>query len=964
MSQSNRYLKFIVIIFIILVGAFFWMGDRGPNQDMGQQTSGVWPHERSVETVDPNVVWGVLPNGMRYALLPNKFPIDTVSMRLMIDAGSMMEKPEQQGLAHFLEHMAFNGSRSFAPGDLFKELERFGLAKGADSNASTGFWKTIYQLDLPKNDDETIGLGLKIFRDVADGITMSPEEIEKERGVVLSEMRDSHSPGLRVYKGLQQFALGDVRLSHRFPIGQEDVLKTAKRPTFMDFYQNWYQPQNMVLVMVGDITPDALEEKIMASFDGFKAVKPMPAKPDVQPAQIIEPMVGVLSEDKYPENSLMLMRLRGPRQQPPAMADLKQQVIEDLAYAMLNTRYREMILAGDDRFVGAGASTQDYNGYGLAHFLSVRIKEDNWQAALEAVEQELRRAVTYGFRDEEMTRAKADFENGFEVMQRTAISRRSPQLADQLTSTIGQNAVFTHPKDDYALIKQMLPEIALTDIQAFMQDIWQQPARIFYVSRQALDQAGEDALAVEIADYYAASRAVAVNQQTEKEVKAFAYDQLPAAGEIIERRTIDDMGVTQVAFANGAKVSLKATDFEKDTVTIRAGFGNGALGMDKGKPGLDLLAENLVIFGGLGQHDMTELQRLFAGRSVGPGSLGFNIEDDRLWLMGATTVDEAETLAKLLRAWIVDPGLTEKSRQLLNQYLDSWYRQIDTSANGPYMREILPYIHGGDPRFGVPDRADFDKRSVAELRAWLLPQLQGADMEVSVIGDFDMDQMISIIAQTFGTLPKRGEKPVLTAAHTNIAMPAADAPLVYHHGGEPDQALSYVYWPLPDASDVHGARVAALLRSILNNRLDEKLREEIAATYSPGTGLSQSRVIKDYGYMRAIFTTKPEDARLMTETTVSVAEGLTKGGITVDELDRARNPIIESIQKSKETNGYWLGRVLARGWSAPETISHTRTLLDDLKSISLDEIEALAKQHLNASQAQIYKIYPTGYEEK
>ncbi|MEM1442112.1 MAG: pitrilysin family protein, partial [Verrucomicrobiota bacterium] len=404
-------------------------GDGTPNSPIPL------PHEDSDIPADPAVTWGVFENGLRYAILPNEEPPDRVSMRLFVDAGSLMEADNQQGLAHFIEHMAFNGTENFPAGEMVEYFQRLGMGFGSHTNAHVSFRETVYKLELPSAETEIIDEGMKLFRDYADGMLLLPDEIEDERGVILAEKRDRDSVSWRTFVEQINFAMPEIRVSQRMPIGIEEVISNAPRERFVEFYENWYTPNRMAVVVVGDIEVAAVEEIVAKYF------KDMPSR-EKRPT----PPMGQLSkrgleahyhyEDEAGETSVSIETMQ-TRVDPPDNLERREHELQLMLLGRIMNRRIERIAKREDSPISSGRMhAGDFYDLGFALYSSISAdcKPENWEAALTLIEQELRRALEFGFTEGEVEESKAVINRLYEEAASQMGTRTSRQLSTEIVS--------------------------------------------------------------------------------------------------------------------------------------------------------------------------------------------------------------------------------------------------------------------------------------------------------------------------------------------------------------------------------------------------------------------------------------------------------------------------------------------------------------------------------------------------
>ncbi|MDD3180180.1 MAG: insulinase family protein [Opitutaceae bacterium] len=905
----------------------------------------VFPHQTSDLPVDPAVRWGRLENGLRYAILSNSEPKGRASLRFAVHAGSLNESEDQRGLAHFLEHMAFNGSMHFAPGTLVEYFQRLGMSFGGDTNALTSFDRTVYLLELPDTNPETVGKALTLFADYGGGLLLNQAEIDKERGIILSERRARDSVEYRTFVSELGFLLPEARLPHRMPIGLEKVVQEASRDQFTDFYDTWYRPDNTLVVAVGDFDPDAVEAQLV------KVLSPLtpraPARSTPHPG-VVRPSGRIVAQLHFePEASATTVAIESITPyayEPDTAANRLKYLPRDLALRMLNRRLSILAKKEGAPFLGGQVGiTEQYDFFRNAS-IELICQPGQWRAALEVGEQELRRAIDHGFQPAELAEAAAAMRNGLEEAVRTASTRHSGRLADVLVDRLIERNVFTTPAADLALYGPALDRVAPADCQAALREAWSETSgRYLFVSGNLkLAEPEKEILAA-----YAASRAVPVAPPEKIADAAFAYTDFGPAGEVTARRHVADLDVTLVEFKNGLRLNLKRTDFEAGRIRISVRLGGGRLTEPADRPGLSLLASSTFTLGGLGRHSADDLERLFAGKTV---NFSFSVRDDAFVLAGTTTPADLLLQLQLLGAFVMDPGYRPEALRQFQKGIEQAYTRFAHTVEGPLQTEVPRLLACGDLRFGVPPKEIALSRTLDESRAWLAPQLAHGPIELALVGDLDVDAAIAAVARTFGALPAREAKPAYTAER-RVAYPGQPFARQFTVPTEIPRGLVEINWPATDARDASRARRLNLLTAVFADRLRLKIREQMGDTYSPGAQTSLSDTYPGYGFIVAEAAVAPGQARAVAAAIKAVAAGLARDGATADELARAKQPILTSLRESARTNFYWLGIVLASAQEQPERLDWCRTRYSDYESITKDEIDALAKQYLDPARA-------------
>ncbi len=903
-----------------------------------------FPHDTSDLRPDPAVRFGSLPNGLRYAVLANAEPRQRASLRLFVDVGSLQETENQRGVAHFLEHMAFNGSKQYPPGTLIEFFQRMGMNFGGDTNASTGFDRTIYMLELPETKSETLAEGFKVLHDYAGELLLQDSEIERERGVIQAEKRTRDSVDFRSFVAEFEFVLGDSLLSKRMPIGTDEVIRSAPRQEFVDFYNTWYRPERMAVIAVGDFDVAVVEQQIIETFSPLVVRAPARPEPDLGTIASFEGVrVKYYFEPEAAATTVGIQTLTPYSPEPDTAANRLKHLPRDLAVAMVNRRLAELAkLDGASFSAGRLGVHEGYDFYRNAG-IELTCQPSQWSAALAVGEQELRRALQHGFQEAELREVVAGYLNSLTQAVKTAPTRRSGSLASGLLRSIADDEVFTSPADDLALFQPALAEVTVEHCLAALRSAWDVPHRYVTVFGNAVIEGDAERA---LRDAYAASLAVPVAAPAAIADVAFAYAEFGPAGTVAARQEIEDLGMTLITFSNGVRLNLKPTDFEAGRIRMSVRVGAGQLTEPRDLPGLSFLAGNIYIEGGLGKHSSDDLRRILAGRNVGTG---FSVSPDAFVFSGQTTSDDLLLQLQLSTAYLTDPGYRPEAERLLRRNLEQMYARLAHTPQGPLQLEVSRLLAGGDPRFGTPLAAELAARDIEEVRTWLSPHLATGAIEIALVGDFDRDAAIAAVAATYGALPARAAKPAY-AAERQVSLPAPFS-RDYTVTTEIPKGVIALYWPTTDARDVKVARRLSLLGEVFADRLRVKVREELGGAYSPGAGSSISDAYHGYGYMIANVTVDPEKASEIADVVTAIAADLAANGVTEDELNRARLPILTSIRESARTNPYWIGAVAASAQEFPQRLDWSRTRTTDFETIPKADIDALAKAYLGAERA-------------
>ena len=923
---------------------------QAPGPPPATLAPGEWPQAKSDLKPDPAIRFGALPNGMRYALRKQSIPAGQAAFRLWIASGSMMETDSQAGLAHFLEHMAFNGSKEVKEGEMVRILERLGLAFGADTNASTGFSETVYKLDLPRTDAETVDTSLKLLRETAFNLSIDPAAVDRERGIVLSEERARDTPGYRVVIERLNFLLKGQRLPTRLPIGKVEVLRKAPASLIADYYKHWYRPERAVFVAVGDFDLDAMEARIKAAFGPWKPQAPALPEPDQGPVAPRRAEARLVVDPGVTQ-SLQIAWLSPPDLSLDTTAKRRRDLIQNLGLSVLNRRYSAISRAANPPFLGAGAYKGEQDDAAEIATIAVNAESGRWREALAAAEQEQRRIVQYGVRQDELDREIEEIRATLKAAVAGTNTRRPADLAGEIVGSLADHTVVTSPADDLAGFEADVKDLKAETVNAALRGVFHGQGPLVFMASPTPIEGGEATLLAALTS----SQQVAVAPPSANQHIAWPYESFGAPGKVAERREVADLGTTFVRFENGVRLTVKPTAFRDDEVLVRVNAGHGMLALpaDRQSP---FWASNTVIEGGLAKIDIEDMERVLASKVYGGR---FSISDDAYVLMGGTRTGDLPTQLQVLAAYLTEPGWREAALARIKAAARTLHDQYEATDNGVLARDLPGLLHSGDKRWTFPSREEMANAKLEEIKGAIMPELSRGPVEVVIVGDVTVDQVIADTAATFGALPRRPEVEPLPSTKRAVAFPkATPQPLTLTHKGRADQAIGFIAWPTTDYfADPQRARDTAVLREVMKLRLTDQLREAQGATYSPDVNSQHSLVWSNWGYIAANVEVPPEKLAGFFADTQKIAADLRATPIGADELERAKKPRIEGIQRARVTNGYWLGE-LSGAQADPRRLEVIRQIIPGTEKVTAADVQRAAQLWLKPEAAFKLSIVP------
>lgn len=925
----------------VLAGMFFISAcvSRHP-QSLIQPDSGV--------PMDPDIVYGRLDNGFQYILQENILPEKRIEIHLNIFAGSMHETDEQQGVAHYLEHMLFNGSTHFPPGELIKYFQSIGMDFGADANAHTSFFNTVYDLSLPDNTAEQIEKALTIMDDYAQGALLLPSEVDRERGVILSEKMARDSVAYRTFKETLAFELPGSRFTRRFPIGTEAVLKNADQKVLKSYYDQWYRPDNMVLIVVGDFDAQQMEKMISKRFSKLvsRAGKFSPSMDSKW-----QPHEGVKTFYHYePEAGSTDVTIETIVWEPfqyQTVDSQKKNMLQMITNTILQNRLSRMV----NRRMADFSEASAYSGSFLHNIRLAAVNAvcdpGEWPSVLQQIQHALQQAIKFGFKQKELDRVKSDIVTSLERVVEQVQTRKTSQISKKILTTINRRGVLWSTLQKKDILKPYIEAITLDDVNKAIQSMWSESHRLVVVTGNA--EILSDTPEKEIYKTFMAGRDQVVEKYSGFESKVFPYLPLPSdttdIKEVVQERVdnVDDLGITRIIFKNSTVVNLKSTDYKKNEFKFNVGFGVGKRSEPIDKPGLSILSQSVINNSGLGSMDGDQLEEALSGKDV---SMGFHIHDNYFSFSGSASPARASLVFQLIYHYLKDPGIRKEALELAKIQYRQTYDSHVLTPDGVMQIKGDAFLANGDSRFGLPHPDVIDLYTLEDIKNWLLPDFKHRSLEVSIAGEFGMEEMRDLAAQYLGSLAKREKLSKTDLASDKISFPES-RDLTLSIDSKVDSGVVRLAFLTDDFWDISQTRRMMILSRVLSERLRISIREELGETYSPYAYNDPSVRFDDYGVLHLVVNVKPENADFVYDKIKEIIVALNSGDITSEELQIALKPVLNHLKIIRKTNKYWLNSVMAGSSVFPEKFGWARNMISDYEKISVNDLNQLAVKFLD-----------------
>jgi zinc protease len=849
---------------------------------------------------DPRVIRGTLDNGLTYYVRSNGKPEKRAELRLVVNAGSLQEEDDQQGLAHFLEHMEFNGTEGFPKQKIVDYLESIGMSFGADLNAYTSFDETVYKLQVPTDVPADLETGVRILEEWAHRITIDPAEVDRERPVIVEEWRLRRGAEARMRDMQYPIMFQGSRYALRQPIGRMPVVETARAEDLRRFYTDWYRPDLMAVVAVGDFDAAAVEKMIRERFSGIprredprpREAYPVPDTPGTLYAPATDPEATATRVALYVKQAVSPMR---------SVGDYRRAIVRELYSAMLDSRLEELSRA-------PGSAIQNgATGWGRVvrskdmYILTARVREDRIADALTLLITESERVRQHGFTATELEREKKNIAAQIEKYYRDRDNQESDAVLQAYVDNFLQGDPMPDVETEHALYSRFLPEITLEEVNGLSAGLLTEDNRVVLVNAprsQAAAVPGE----MQVAGIFRAAAAAAATPYTDSVAGQPLFSARLAGGRIVERTVIPELGLTQWRLSNGAVVMLKPTDFKKDEVLFSA-FGPGGTSL---VPDADLVpamtAAGLVAESGLGSLDATQLRKTLAGKTA---SVSPWIGELQQGLRGSARPEDLETLLQLAYLTVTAPRADERAFTLYRQRLKTSLENRKTSPQAVFYDTLQDVLAQNKPRGSSwgPERADqMDLRRSLDVYADRFAD--AGSFRFLFVGSVTATQVEPLVVKYIGSLPSagRGEK----WKDTGIVPPGGVVTREVRKGLEPQSRVQIVFTGQTPWSLENRLLVDALGR-VLDIRIREAVRENAGGSYDAGADGQLDRFPREEYLVSVDFGCAPPNVEALAAVAMREADRLGTEGPSEEDVLKVKEMLRREHEQNLTQNQYWLG---------------------------------------------------------
>lgn len=913
-----------------------------------------WLYQGSDVPVDAAWLFGELENGIRYAVRHNGVPPGQVSIRVRVDAGSLMEEDNELGFAHFLEHLTFRGSKYVPDGEAKRVWQRLGATFGSDSNAQTTPTQTVYRLDLPDASSGGLDESMKILAGMITEPTINDASVNAERAVILAERRESYGPQVRVADATRGLFFAGQRLAMRNPIGTEHTLAQATAKGLSAFHDRWYRPENVVISISGDGDPKLFEQLIRKYFGPWKAEGKALPIPDFGKPDPNLPVSEVVAEAGLPA-TLSLAWLRPWALKDDTIAYNRERLTDMLALQMINRRLESRARAGGS-YIQASVAQEDVSRSADGTFISILPLGEDWSAALADVRAVIEDAKASPATQGEIDREYREFEALLAISVENKDTEAGSKQADDIVGAVDIRETVAAPETALAIFREMKPSLTPAKLLSSTREMFNGTAMRAILTLPAEQPDAEGRLAMALKTPVDPANNVRL---TGAPITAAALPKLGAPGKVVSREKLSDLGIDMISFSNGVKLSLFANGAEKEKIRINVRFGHGYQAFSPVKPVPSWAGGYALMASGVGELGQEELDRLTTGRRIG---MQFGIDDDAFEMSAVTRSADLEDQLHLLAAKLAQPRWDAAPVQRMKAGILAAYDAMSSSPGSVLARDLTAMLRDGDVRWRTPSRAEISALTPEAFRATWEPILKSGPIEVQIYGDIDAERAITLVAKTFGALPPRNDKSI-DRSNLRTGFPVHNAkPVELRHTGAKDQAAAVMAWPTSGGfASAREGRQLEVLTQIFNDRLFEGLRSQDGAAYSPSVDNMWPFAFDNGGYIAVTSQLKPDKISYFFALINRIAADLAATPVSSDELQRTVAPMRQLLARASTGNSFWMSQMEGASFDG-RRIAIMRSMPRDLLQVTPAEIQILAKKYLVPGKIWSAVVLPNGVD--
>ncbi len=901
-----------------------------------------------------DVVTGTLDNGLSYIVKEHANPPGRSAMYLHISTGSLNETDEIRGLSHFLEHMAFNGSENFPPGELIPFFESIGLTFGRHQNAFTSFDQTTYILELPDAEQSTIGKGMLFLSDVAFGLSLLQDQIDEERGVILEEKRTRLGPQQRVQDiFFQELAPGST-FGERLPIGTEEALMSVNRDEFQQYVDTWYVPGNMTLIVVADADPSMVVEEIRSQFERGER-SPAPADLDTNLTPYEGMRAVVITDEELREAQVQIIGIREPSAPVTTHERLRESIVEDLASSVFNRRLSKKVNEGQMEMLGGGAFAADlFNALRLS-IITASGRPDAWKGMLDESARELRRARLHGFTSREIDDARRSIIAGAERSAESEGTLPARAILGRFNNAVASGETLTSAAQDLELVRQIVPTITDAEVSERFLDLYDdEKVTVFLTLPSSVDVPTESELLSMSREALSVTPEAEADEDRPTELMA----KVPAKAEVKELERHEQTDVWSAWLDNGVRVHVRTMDYRKDSATITITLAGGRILESAATKGVTDVAALALSRPATRSLSSTNVRDLMTGKKA---SVSGYAGSDTIQISVSGNPADFDSAMQLAHLLLTEPVIEQAA---LDQWRDTQKQGIEQRETVPMgrLQELLPETISpeGEVRMLPLSLEDVKRVTLEEAQNWLDFTVQHAPIEVSVVGDISEDRALDLVATYIGSLPARERISQDTLdEHRTVTRPVG--PLEAHEQMQTQTQMAIAVSGSfgPDSDNIRDVRLVNLATQILSTRMVKRIREEQQLVYSIRAVSQPATAYPGMGMIFAAGPCKPgNEAKLADEIQTMFAQ-FAKEGPSNEEVETARVQIFNTLDEQLKEPGYWTG-VLSDMTYRGLSLDEVARVEQDYSEFTADEVQSAFAKYFAPGNTISVTVAPAG----
>lgn len=905
--------------------------------------------------LDPKVKVGKLPNGLTYYIRQNKKPENKAKLRLIVNAGSTLEREDQRGLAHFLEHMAFNGTKNFKKNELVSFLQSIGVSFGPNLNAFTTFDETVYGFSIPTQKKEMIDKGLLILSDWGSGMTLEQEDIDKERGVILEESRASNEAELRMIFNYYPKIYPGSPYADRFPIGKKEVIETFNRKALVDFYETWYRPDLMAVIVVGDIDVNDIEAKIKSQFSALKAKRPPIQRPNLSIPDNRETIVAI-ETDKEAQKTSVQLSYKKPATRINTYADLRQVMLVQFFTGMLNARLSEISQSPNPPFIEARSGLSPLVRTKSAFSVAAETNPQGLNRAISALLIEKERVRRFGFTPPELERQNKRYSAFLEAFYQERDKMGSLSFVQKYKNNFLTNIPFTDLGFDYQFGKTVTPTFTLEEINALAKNMFTEDNRMIIITGTDVENIKYPTQA-EILKLLKDAETAAVKPYTENVASEPLVKELPATAKIVDEKNDNKSGITTWTLSNGVKIILKPTDFKADEITMNAYSPGGLSLVDDKKFKSTLLFNQILNESGLGTFSKTELNKRLAGKRV---SISLSVSDLFETVGGNSSQQDFETLLQL--TYLGFTGM-KFEQAVLDSLISKEKMTIPTLMANPqnyFSEEIRKVLTQNHPRSLNPYSLELvDQIKLEDIREIYQDRFGDAsDFTFVFVGNFENEAVKPHIIKYLGNLPTLNRKE--NWRDSGIRPPAGKIEKIIKKGLVDKSVVDILFTGNTVYNDDESRSLTAL-GELLNIKLLEILREEKGGVYTPDAGGFMVKIPDGEFIFEIIFSCSPANVDSLIQAALAEIKKIQSGQIDEQDITKIKQARLVNVRQNMKENSYWMS-VISGNVTQGNKILSLEEVEVRINSINKGNLQKAAQKYLTPDNMKQFVLMPESYK--